>query len=406
MTASSKTYLWWGKDRQGCWTRGRQAAASSQALKHTLMLQKIRVCAHVLLPPGLDLKLGWSKRRMCAHDVTLLSRQLATLLQAGLPLLQSLQLMMQGAERQPSGQLARFLSQRIETGETLSQAMRTHGLFDDIFCHLIAAAESSGQLDRMLEHLAAHREKSEALSRRLRSALIYPGIISLVGCVVSALLLTFVVPAFEQIFNSVGGDLPALTQFVLNLSRWLNAYGPWLVLLIAGLFVAVRHGIQNTEPGQRAWDVCRLRLPLLRSLTQHALSARWCRTLATLLQAGVPIDDALLQLQQVLDHRHYRLATQVIHSQVTQGWAVSKGLHEYPDLFDSMLIQMCRVGEESGTLDAMLARMADHHEQAVDTLTQRLTTLLEPSIMVILGLTMGTLMLAMYWPIFQIGQVL
>lgn len=404
--ASSTLYFWWGKNQLGHWVRGRMHAPSAHTLRSALRNQRVRVCGHVGLPDQLRLLLRpeWPQQ-LSNQDLTRLSRQLATLMQAGLPLLQSLRLMTLGVEQQPMGQLAAFLSQKIEAGCALHEAMRSVPRFDDTYCQLIAAGEASGQLERILLRLAVHREKSEALARRLRSALIYPCIILVVGLGVTVLLLSFVVPAFEHMFQNMGAELPALTQVVLGLSRLITAHGHWLTLGGVCVFGLVRRVLQ-TRWGREAWDRGRLALPLLRPLTQHAQCARWCRTLSTLLQAGIPIDEALDHLGRVVDHSRYQSATHDLRRQLTQGQALSQGLSQHPRLFDPLLVQMCLIGEESGTLDAMMERQAEHHEQAVDTLTQRLATLLEPSIMVVLGLTMGTLVLAMYWPIFQMGQLL
>lgn len=407
MTSPLHSFIWCGKNQMGQWVKGQMRTVSADSLRHTLMTQRIRMCVALRVPLGLQpLFTAEPNHSLKPRELTPWVRQLATLLQAGLPLLQSLRLMAQGVEQQARGQVALALSRHIEAGHSLSDALRDHGLFDPTFHQMIEAGELSGQLDRMLQRLALHREKSDALQRRLRAALLYPCIILTVGILVSALLLGFVVPAFEQMFQSMGGDLPWLTQIVLRISRGLINHGGSLALLALLVFFGLHYARMHTTWGQRVWDKLRLKLPILSALTRHAQSARWCRTLSTLLQSGIAIDQALTQIQRVMDHGDYRLATQRIHDQLTRGLALSRALSAHPQLFDSLLIQMCAVGEESGTLDTLLAQMAEHHEQAVDALTQRLATLLEPTIMLVLGLTMGTLVLAMYWPIFEIGQIL
>lgn len=397
-------YLWLGKGAQGQWLKGRAQALTRLDLQQQLRQQRIRVCGVMALPLAHTF---WPRhQKIKATDITQLTRQLATLLEAGLALLQALRLMHQGLTPSAHSHLLQSLSDHIEAGLSLHQAMRLHSAFDPTYCHLVAAGEASGQLDRILQRLATHREKSEALQRRLRSAMTYPLIVVVVGLVVSTLLLGFVVPAFAQMFASMDAELPPLTQLVLGLSDAVTQHGP--VLLVAGIACTygTRYFLRQTSRGQRLWDWLRLRVPVWQTITLHAQSARWCRTLATLLDAGIPIHEALHQLIEVMDHRRYRAATQTIQAQLTHGHSLTQSLAQFPALFEAVLIQMCAVGEESGTLEAMLTRMADHYEQSVDALTERMSTLLEPAIMVILGLTMGTLVLAMYWPIFQIGNVL
>ena len=404
-------YWWCGKDQYGRWRSGRLMATNAADVQHQLRPQRVRVCFHMR---------AWHQRwqttrlrqsrisysNIAYSDITRLTRQLATLLHAGLPLLQSLRLMTQDTETSPCGALLASLCQAIESGQSLSAAMRATSAFDDPYCNLVAVGESSGQLEHLLQRLAHDREKSQALNKRLRSALTYPCLVLGIGVTVGVMLLTWVVPAFEQVFQNLGAALPPLTQSVLAISRALIAHGPEWAVGVLGLGVALRHAIQRTEAGQRIWDATRLRAPLWGRLTRHAQCARWCRTLSTLMQAGIAIHEALDQLAQVANHRDYRAATLAIRSQLALGHRLSDGLRAYPLLFAPFLIQMCVVGEESGTLDDMLARMAEHHEQAVDEFTQHLATLMEPAIMLVLGLTIGTLVLAMYWPIFQIGQVL
>ena len=407
MSAIPPLYVWLGKNQFGRWTRGSMRIGSGQALRRHLLKQRIRLCAHIgLAETVVEHLMPRQSVRLHTQDLTFFCRQLATLIQTGVPLLQSLQLMGQDASTQTTSRAALRLSQHIEAGASLNEGLRLEGLLDETSRQLIAAGETSGQLDLMLQRLAAHREKTDALTKRLRSALIYPCLILFVGLAVSVLLLGFVVPAFEQMFLSLHAELPALTRWVLNVSRLITQHGEVLLGLTLVAGCGMRAALTRTAIGQRIWDRCRLQWPMLKSLTRHTQCARWCRTLSTLLHAGIALDEALQHTQRVLDHRSYQSATRYIHAQLTQGRGLSHSLRHHPHLFDAWLVQMCAVGEESGTLDDMLERMAQHHESAVDALTQRLTTLLEPAIMVVLGLTMGTLVLAMYWPIFQIGQVL
>ena len=349
---------------------------------------------------------GWRRReRLQTQDIAHFTRQLTTLLQAGLPLLQALHLMGRGLPSGPLRRLLRRLARAIESGRSLSQALRAEADFEPIFCNLVAAGESGGQLDTLLSRLTLHLDKSIALRRALRSALVYPAAVVTVGATVAVLLLVAVVPAFESIFQTLGAPLPELTRWVLGMSRLLQQHG-LLALLTMGLIGGWLSRWRQTAAGQRAWDRQRLRWPIWRTLTRHAEAARWCRTLSTLLSAGIAIHEALDSTRDVLSHSEYRRACRHIRRQLTQGHALSDTLAQHPDLFDPLLVQLCAVGEESGTLDTMLARMADHHEQQVDEQVSRLATLLEHAIMLVLGVMLGTLVMAMYWPIFQLGQVL
>jgi type IV pilus assembly protein PilC len=413
------TYLWWGKNPRGHWVRGHDRIAgivridASRALQTQLREQRIRLCFWLRVPSWAEPYFSNEARQtqaiaaVRANDITRLSQQLATLLVAGLPLLQALRLMRQGLPpHQGSSVLLQRLAAHIEAGQALSDAMRRYPVFDATFCHLVAAGEASGQLDLILTRLAAHRDKSEALRRRVRSALVYPSIVVGMGLAVSALLLGCVVPTFEQLFQSMGAELPWLTRGVLQGSRLLTEHGAWLLAVLTATVWGLQRWFMHTTPGREGWDWLRLHMPLWRALTRHAQCARWCRTLSTLLGAGLPIHEAMQQLAHVMDHGSYQRATQRIERHILHGHALSQGMAHHPALFDPVLVQMCAVGEESGTLDAMLARMAEHHEQTVDTLTTRLSTLLEPAIMLVLGVTMGTLVLALYWPLFEIGQAL
>jgi type IV pilus assembly protein PilC len=403
MTAAQKTrvYIWHGRDRQGLWVKGETPAASQAALRHTLMQQRIRLSlCHPKLPT-------WAMRqRVRANDVTHCCRQLATLLQAGLPLLQSLRLMQQGLREGPLLTVLIKVANDIESGLALSHALAKHPAFDDLLCHLVAAGEASGQLDHILIRLADQREKAQALQRAMRSAMVYPCAVLLVGGVVTVLLLSHVVPAFEAIFASTGAQLPALTRAVLSAGRQWQQHGDIFVLGVGGLVAVARHGLKSNQLCRQAWERLCLRLPLWGALMRQSLSARWCRTLATLLAAGLPIHDALSWVGQAMGASLYRDACEQIRQQLVQGQALSSTLAQHPALFDTLLVQMCLVGEESGMLDDMLACMAHQYEQRVDSTVAQLASLLEPAIMLVLGLLMGTLVLAMYWPIFQLGQVL
>ena len=260
-------------------------------------------------------------------------------------------------------------------------------------------------LDTMLERLANHLEKSEALRTTIRSALIYPSAVLTIAGLVLVLILVFVVPAFQNIFASFGAELPWLTQAVIALSEGLQRYGLWLLTLTGLSAWGLKQLIARRTDWQRYLHRLLLRIPIAGPLTRHACTARWTRTLATLFAAGVPLTEALEAVQSVTNHLLFQAATQSIQAQLIQGQSLSHALDSTDDLFPPMVVQMCAIGEESGALDHMLEKTAEHYEREVDSTVARLSTLLEPFIMVVLGLLIGGLVMALYLPIFQLGQV-
>jgi type IV pilus assembly protein PilC len=260
-------------------------------------------------------------------------------------------------------------------------------------------------LDNMLERLAHHLEKSEALRTTIRSALIYPSAVLAIAGLVLMLILVFVVPAFQNIFASFGAELPWLTQVVISLSEAIQRYGLWLLALTGLAVWWLKRQVQQRILWRRHVHRMLLRLPIAGPLTRHACTARWTRTLATLFSAGVPLTEALDAVQGVTGHVLFQEATQTIQAQLIQGQALSLALEGSEGLFPPMVVQMCAIGEESGALDHMLEKTAEHYEREVDSTVARLSTLLEPFIMVVLGLLIGGLVMALYLPIFQLGQV-
>ena len=402
---SERRYTWRGINRQGHAVDGDMQADTPHTVKQRLREQRIRathVQRHYQLPAWLHLR---TRTRISARDITQLTRQLATLLHAGVPLLQAIQILERGPNNTALKILIQTLHQRIESGMALHQALREHPQFDALYCNLVAVGELAGLLDSMLERLATHLEKTEALRATVRSALIYPS--AVVGIAMSALILilVFVVPAFQNIFASFGAELPWLTRSVIAISEGLQQYGGWLLLgLVSGSWWLKK------QIGQHMHWQCYLhgmllRVPIAGTLTRHACTARWTRTLATLFAAGVPLTEALAAVEGVTGHLLFQSATRAIQSKLIQGRALSQALESTHGLFPSMVVQMCAIGEESGALDHMLQKTAEHYEREVDHTVARLSTLLEPFIMVVLGLLIGGLVMALYLPIFQLGQV-
>jgi type IV pilus assembly protein PilC len=398
-------YAWRGVDREGKVVTGNMTANSTDAVRDQLKQQRIRatrVQRQYELPSWLKLK---THPRISTCDVTQLTRQLATLLHAGVPLLQAIHLLEQGENKASLKSMLRDVRSQIEGGTALSQALRAHDSFDALYCNLVAVGELAGKLDTMLERLANHLEKSEALRTSIRTALVYPTAVLGIAVSVTVLILLFVVPAFQNIFTSFGAELPWLTRWVIALSEAIEQYG--LLLLSVGIVSVWGLKLQLSKRWHwrhyvHGWL---LRIPIAGPLTRHACTARWTRTLATLFSAGVPLTDALDAVQDITGHLWFQIATQNIRQQLIQGQALSQALDRTGGLFPSMVVQMCAIGEESGALEHMLEKTAEHYEREVDNTVARLSTLLEPFIMVVLGVLIGGLVMALYLPIFQLGQV-
>ena len=398
-------YVWRGIDRQGKVVTGETHAETSAAVRQLLREQRIRatrIQRQFTAPTWLRFN---TKPRASARKLTQFTRQLATLLQAGVPLLQAFVILNRGESNAAMKAIIQELYARIEGGMALNQALRQHAEFDALYCNIVAAGELAGMLDTLLERLAHHLEKSEALRTTIRSALVYPSAVLGIAGSVLVVILVFVVPAFQSIFASFGAELPLLTQWVIALSEGLQRYGLGVLVLLGVSTVCLRRWLQQRIHWQRYLHGLLLRTPIAGPLTRHACTARWTRTLATLFAAGVPLTDALEALQGVTGHLLFLSATQSIQAQLMQGRSLSHALENTQGLFPSMVGHMCAIGEESGTLEHMLEKTAEHYEREVDSTVAQLSTLLEPFIMVVLGLLIGGLVMALYLPIFQLGQV-
>ena len=398
-------YAWRGIDRNGKVNKGEIHAEHKEEVTRLLREQRIRatrVQRQFEPPTWLQYQ---AKRRASTRDITLFTRQLATLVHAGVPLLQAFGILDRGENSGPLKSMIRELHGHIEAGMALNQALRQHAEFDALYCNLIAVGELAGMLDTILERLAQHLEKSEALRVTIRSALVYPSAVLGIAGVVLVLILVFVVPAFQNIFASFGAELPWLTRCVIGLSEGIQSHGLGFLVLLAVSTWWLMRKIKQRADWQRYLHSMLLQLAIAGPLTRYACTARWTRTLATLFAAGVPLTEALEAVQGVTGHLLFQEATQAIQSQLMQGRALSQALESTQGLFPNMVAQMCAIGEESGALDHMLEKTAAHYEREVDNMVARLSTLLEPFIMVVLGLLIGGLVMALYLPIFQLGQV-
>ena len=391
-------FEWQGTNPQGQPVRGQMRARGENQVMAMLRRQGVQnlQVMRQQATPGAAIKPG---------EIALFTRQLATMLQAGVPLLQSFDALGRGHANARMARLLDDIRTDVETGTALSAAFRRHpGHFNSLYCNLVAAGEAAGILDVLLDRLALHMEKTEALKAQLRSALTYPAAVVLVALVVIAVIMMFVIPSFERVFASFGAELPGPTLLVMQVSAFFVAWW-WLLLGLSALgcygFVTA---LRRSEKFQRFVDSCVLRLPVFGALIEKACIARWTRTLSTLFAAGLPLMDALDSVAGTTGNSVYALATAGIQQEVSSGVSLNRAMAKV-NLFPPMLLQMCMIGEESGSLDAMLSKAAGFFEGEVDQQVSALASLLEPFIIVTLGVLIGGIVVSMYLPIFQMGQV-
>ena len=399
-----RQYQWVGHDRTGQAVSGLLLADSPGQVRDLLRNQRIRatrIRRRWAMPARFSFKPPIKPR-----DIARFTRQLATLLHAGIPLLQAFDALDRGEPSSTLKDMLQDVRAQLEQGSTLHQALQRHAGFDMLYCNLVMAGELSGTLDSLLERIAYHLEKTETLRANLRSALIYPCAILAIAALVLILILVYVVPAFENIFTSFGADLPWLTRVVIALSEGVQEHGVLALGACPALGWGLKVLIHKNTQWQHHLHGLLLRLPIAGSLTRHACTARWSRTLATLFTAGIPLTEALAAVTGVTGNFRFQTATQSMQRQLIRGQSLSQALSSTQGLFPAMVVQMCAIGEESGALDTMLDKTAAHYEHDVENTVSRLTTLLEPIIMVVLGLLIGGLVLALYLPIFQMGQVI
>jgi len=400
MTPGQKqpTFLWKARDAQGRPAQGRLQASNANLAQAQLRRQGLQA---VQLQ-----RLWWNPEpRVRTRDVAQMTRQLAALLRAGVPLLQALQMLSRSLPSVTLTHIVQVIHNDVANGQALHAALRKHPAhFSGLYIHMVQAGESAGILDTLMERLASTLEKNEALRSRVRSALMYPCAVMLVATAVLVMILIFVVPVFQDVFKSFGADLPWATQIVVALSEGLSNSGP-VVLLAAllGIWLAPKL-TQEDSTFRRGLSRRLLRLPVLGSLSQSAVVARWAQTLSALLAAGVPLAEALGPVAQACDHVVFAHTTLQLQRQVAQGSSLSEAMAQTAR-FPPMIVQLCHTGEETGALDQLLARAAGLMETELDDRVNGLSSLLEPLIIVVLGGLIGGILVAMYLPIFRLGQV-
>ena len=344
-------------------------------------------------------------RRVTEKDVTFFTRQLATMLKSGVPLLQSFEIVARGHSNARFSRLMMDIKSKVETGSSLSQAFRQHpDHFDNLYCNLIAAGETAGMLDAILERLATYKEKILAIKAKIKSALFYPMSVIVVAIVVVWVIMIFVIPAFKEVFKSFGADLPAPTVMVIEMSDFMVRF--WWVALLAVIAGSIAFGLalKRSAAFRYLFDRLILKLPVVGAILEKATIARWTRTLATMFAAGVPLVESLDAVAGASGNALYVAGTKRIQTEVSTGTSLTNAMTN-TGLFPNMVLQMTQIGEESGSLDGMLSKVADFFEREVDDAVAALSSLLEPIIIVFLGVVIGGLVVAMYLPIFKLGAV-
>jgi len=387
-----------GKRLEGELTGSSVALVKAQLRKQGITPSKVKRKAKPLF--------GTRLQKITPKDISIVTRQIATMLMAGVPLIQSIEMIGTGATNKSIGKLMETIADEVKAGQPLSQALKRHPrYFDDLYCDLVASGEQSGALDKIFDRVAIYKEKSEALKSKIKKAMFYPIAVLVIALIVTSILLIFVVPQFQDIFAGFGAELPAFTLFVIGISEFMQEYW-WMMLIAIVVFGwAFKEAHLKSLKLRDATDRAILKLPVIGMILNKAAVARYARTLSTTFAAGVPLVDALDSAAGASGNAVYRYAILEIKAEVSSGnqmnWAMRNS-----KIFPDMVIQMVAIGEESGSLDGMLGKVATIYEQEVDDAVDGLSSLLEPMIMAVLGVLVGGLIIAMYLPIFQLGSVI
>lgn len=392
-------FKWTGKDKSGKTQQGEVRAAGD----HIVLAQLRRQGMQSISVKKVSSRGG---KKVGEKDITIFTRQLAVMMKAGVPLLQAFDIVGRGHSNPSVGKLLMDIKTDVETGSSLAQAFRKYPMyFDALFCNLVAAGEQAGILDTLLERLATYKEKILAIKGKIKSALFYPISIVVVAFVVTAVIMIFVIPVFKDLFKGFGADLPGPTQFVVTISDWF--VGNWYFA-----FPVIGFGIwfffytwKRSVAMQRLMDRAILKFPVFGDVIRKACIARWCRTLSTMFAAGVPLVESLDSVAGSAGNYVYFAATKQVQNEVSTGTGLTVAMTN-SGVFPSMVLQMCAIGEESGALDSMLSKVADFYEAEVDEAVEALSSLMEPMIMVVLGGLIGGIVVAMYLPIFKMGQAI
>jgi type IV pilus assembly protein PilC len=399
---TTNTYVYKGVDKKGNKIQGEINGGSPTIVKTLLAKQGITTKSVSKKSKPL---FGASGKAIKPSDIAVFSRQMATMMKAGVPLVQAFDIVADGLENPNLRKLVLQIRDSVAAGGGFANSLKEHPkYFDDLFCNLVDAGEQSGALETMLDRIATYKEKTEALKAKIKKAMTYPIAVVVVAVIVTGILLVKVVPQFASTFSSFGAELPAFTMFVLHLSELAQAY--WFIILIGavGGFFVFREAVRRSPTVAYMVDKYILKIPIIGQIIYLSVMARFARTLATTFAAGVPLIDALTSVSGAAGNKIYADAIIKVRDDVSTGIQLNTAL-KAKAIFPTLLIQMSAIGEESGALDAMLDKVATYYEEAVDNMVDSLTSLLEPLIMSVLGVLVGGLMIAMYLPIFQLGAV-
>ncbi|MDX2412748.1 MAG: type II secretion system F family protein [Woeseiaceae bacterium] len=399
--ASTVPFVWEGTDRKGKKIKGKSMAASEAAVRADLRRQGVVPSRIKKQSKGLFAGGG----TITPADIAIFMRQLSTMLAAGIPLVQSFEIVGNGHENAAMQKLIMAVKADVEGGSALAESLAKHPLhFDDLVINLVEAGEQAGALESLLDKIATYKEKTEALKKKIKKALTYPGAVLAVAFVVTTILLIFVIPAFEDLFRGFGADLPTITRKIIDLSVFVREKGFYLATLIGGSVFAFMYFKKRSKKMRHFLDRMMLKAPIIGPILEKAAIARYSRTLATMFAAGVPLVEALDSVAGATGNIVYEVGVLQMRDEVATGQRLQQAM-ENTDLFPNMVIQMIAVGEESGSLDEMSSKVADFYEEDVDNAVDNLSSLLEPLIMSILGVLVGGLVVAMYLPIFKMGSV-
>lgn len=393
-------FIWEGKDKRGNKIRGKSLAANEATLRADLRRQgvaptRVKTQSSAFRSGG----------KVLSVDISVFSRQLATMMAAGIPMVQSFEIIGNGHEKPAMQKLVLDIKNSVEGGSTLHESLAKHPLyFDDLFVNLVEAGEHAGALETLLDKIATYKEKTEALKKKIKKALTYPIAVLAVAVIVTMILLIFVIPQFESLFKGFGADLPAFTQMVVNMSRFMQHQGWLVVAVIGGAIYAFVYFKNRSRRMRRGLDRMMLKFPIIGPILVKSAIARFARTLSTMFAAGVPLVEAMQSVAGATGNIVYEEATLRMKDEVATGQRLQRAM-ENTGLFPNMVVQMIAVGEESGSLDTMSGKVAEFYEAEVDNAVDSMSSLLEPMIMAILGILVGGMVIAMYLPIFKLGAV-
>jgi len=398
-----KVFLWTGTDINGKRVENGEVRAASLALAR-IELRRQRATAKIVKKKPIDLFAGMGKPKIISKDISIFARQLATMMSAGVPLVQSFEIVGKGHANPSMQELILSIKSSIEAGNTLTESLSKHPkYFDKLFCNLVAAGEKAGILESLLHKIATYKEKTEALKAKVKKAMSYPIAVLVVAFVITAILMVFVIPQFEELFKGFGANLPALTVMVMDLSKLFQAYWYIFVGSIIGTIFVLKRVHERSVAFQFFIDRLSLKLPVMGDITTKSAVARFARTLATMFSAGVPLVEAMQSVAGASGNKVYYNGIMQMRDGIAMGRQLQDTMREC-GLFPSMVVQMVAIGEEAGALDTMLSKVADFYEEEVDNAVDALTSLMEPMIMAFLGVVIGGLVVAMYLPIFKMGQ--